>query len=169
MHRSSHNGIFWSRTRRKIISEERNDASPVMPFRELLSVVGNAVKSVKSEAIKKSFNHTLFSLPQYGSRDKQEGSKRLNNLIEIAPAFEDLVEKHQCKCIFHWQLDFVLYWLSQLIILGFEGGKKRMQNSVKSGLFSASCASVGILIKQTRKLRSMWMNAQPVGFLKSGN
>ena len=169
MHRSSHNGIFWSRTRRKMISEERNEASPVMPFRELLSVVGNAVKSVKSEAIKKSFKHTLFSLPQYGSRDKQEGSKRLNNLIEIAPAFEDLVEKHQCKCIFHWQLDFVLYWLSQLIILEFEGGKKRMQNSVKSGLFSASCASVGILIKQTRKLRSMWMNAQPVGFLKSGN
>ena len=49
-----------------------------MPFRELLSVVGNAVKSVKSEAIKKSFKHTLFSLPQYGPRDKQEGSKRFS-------------------------------------------------------------------------------------------
>ena len=65
-----------------------------MPFRELLSVVGNAVKSVKSEAIKKSFKYTLFSLPQYGSRDKQEGSKRLNNLIKIAPAFEDLAKKN---------------------------------------------------------------------------
>ena len=39
--------------------------------------------------------------PPYGSRDKQEGSMRLNNLIEIAPAFEDLVEKYQCKGIFH--------------------------------------------------------------------
>ena len=84
-----------------MISGERNEVSPVMPFRELLSVVETAVKSVKSEAIKKSFKHTLFSLPQYGSRDKQEGSKRLNNLIEIAPAFEDLVEKYQCKSIFH--------------------------------------------------------------------
>ena len=83
-----------------MISEERNEASPVMPFRELLSVVGNAVKSVKSEAIKKSFKHTLFP-PQYGSRDKQEGSKRLNNLIEIVPDFEDLAEKYQCKGIFY--------------------------------------------------------------------
>ena len=80
-----------------MISEGRNEAIPVMPFHELADVVGNAVKSVKSEAIKKSFKHTLFSLPPDGSRDKEEGSKRLNNLIEIAPAFEDLPEKYQFK------------------------------------------------------------------------
>ena len=66
-----------------------------MPFHELADVVGEAVKSVKSEAIKKSFKHTLFSLPPDGSRDKQEGSKRLTNLINIAPAFEDLPEKYK--------------------------------------------------------------------------
>ena len=68
-----------------------------MPFHELADVVGKAVKGVKSEAIKKSFKHTLFSLPADGSRDKQEGSKRLTNLIAIAPAFEDLPEKYKFK------------------------------------------------------------------------
>ena len=80
-----------------MISEERNEAIPVMPFHELADVVGEAVKSVKSEAIKKSFKHTLFSLPPDGSRYKQEGSKRLTNLIENAPAFEDLPEKYNFK------------------------------------------------------------------------
>ena len=92
---------YYLQTTRKMISEERNKASPVMPFREFLNVVGNAVKSMKSEASKKSFKHTLFSFPPEGSRDKQEGSKRLNNLIETAPAFEDLAEKYKFKGIFH--------------------------------------------------------------------
>ena len=35
---------YQLRTRRKMISEERNEASPVMTFRELLSVVENGVK-----------------------------------------------------------------------------------------------------------------------------
>ena len=80
-----------------MISEERNEAIPVMPFHELADVVGEAVKSVKLEAIEKSFTHTLFSLPPYGSRAKQEGSKRLTNLIESASAFEDLPEKYEFK------------------------------------------------------------------------
>ena len=41
------------------------------------------------------------------------------------------------------------------MILEFEEGKKGMQKSIKSELFSASCASGVILIKQARKLRSM--------------
>ena len=80
-----------------MISEGRNEAIPVMPFHELGDVVGEAVKSVKSETIKKSFKHTLFSLPPDGSRYKLEGSKSLANLIEIAPAFEDLPEKYKFK------------------------------------------------------------------------
>ena len=82
-----------------MISEGKNEAIPVMPFHELADVVGNAVKSVKSESIKKSFKQTLFSLPPDGSRDKEEGSERLNKLIEIAPAFEDLPEKYQFKVL----------------------------------------------------------------------
>ena len=73
-----------------MISEGRNEAIPVMSFHELADVVGEAVKSVKLEAIKKSFTHTLFSLPPYGSRAKQEESKRLTNLIESAPDFREI-------------------------------------------------------------------------------
>ena len=65
-----------------------------MPFHELAEVVGNAIKSVKSEHIKKSFKQTLFSLPPDGSRDKEEGSKRLNALITSAPTFEQHPEKY---------------------------------------------------------------------------
>ena len=82
-----------------MLAEERNESIPVMPFDQLADVLGNAVKSVKSDAIKKSFKQTLFSLPPDGSRDKEEGSKRLTNLIDIAPAFEDLPEKYRFKVI----------------------------------------------------------------------
>ena len=57
-----------------MISAERNEASPVMTFRELLSVVGNAVKSVKSGAIKKSFKHTLFPHPNTGLVISKKGA-----------------------------------------------------------------------------------------------
>ena len=82
-----------------MISEGRNEAIPLMPFHELADVVGEAVKSVKSEAIKKSFKHPLFSLPPDGSRDEQEGSKRLTNLIESAAPFKDLPEKCKFKVL----------------------------------------------------------------------
>ena len=52
---------YQLRTRRKMISEEKNEASPVMTFRELLSVVENAIKFVKSKPIKKSFKNTHCS------------------------------------------------------------------------------------------------------------
>ena len=84
-----------------MIAERRNEAISVMPFHELAEVVGNAIKSVKSEAIKKSFKHTLFSLPPDGSRDKEEGSKRLNALITSAPTFEQLPEKYRFQ-VFHF-------------------------------------------------------------------
>ena len=41
------------------------------------------------------------------------------------------------------------------MILELDEGKKRMQKSIKSELFSASYASGVILIKQARKLRRM--------------
>ena len=84
-----------------MIAERRNEAISVMPFHELAEVVGNAIKSVKSEAIKKSFKHTLFSLPPDGSRDKEEGRKRLNALIDSAPTFEQLPEKYRFQ-VFHF-------------------------------------------------------------------
>ena len=154
-----------------MISEGRNEAIPVMSFHELADVVGKAVKSVKSEAIKKSFKHTLFSLPPDGSRDKQEGSKRLTNLIEIAPAFEDLPEKYQFKVHSNFTLDLLklLSQLSKLMTLEFAEGRKEMQKSIKAELSSANYASGGIRTKRARKFRSTRMNVPPFGFLKSGN
>ena len=85
------------------------------------------------------------------------------------PSFRGSSGKASVQGTFHEQLDFLLYWLNQLMILEFEEGKKRMQKSLKKELFSASYASGVILRKQARKLRRMRMNAQLVGFLKSGN
>ena len=51
-----------------MLSEGRNEAIPVMPFHELAEVVGDAVKSVKSDAIKNSFKRRIF---------ENEGRKRL--------------------------------------------------------------------------------------------
>ena len=68
-----------------------------MPFHELCDLVGNAIKSVLTEAIKKSFKRILFALPADGSRDEIDGLKRLNQLIKIAPPFEELPEAYRFK------------------------------------------------------------------------
>ena len=77
----------------------RNEAIPCMPFEELCQLCGDAIKSVKSESVKKSFRHTLWSLAPDGSEDKEEGSQRLLNLIENAPPFEELPEKYKFEVI----------------------------------------------------------------------
>ena len=51
------------------------------------------------QAVKNSFKHTLFALPPDGSRDSIDGGKRLMQLIDQAPAFEDLPEKHRFKVL----------------------------------------------------------------------
>ena len=155
-----------------MISEGRNEAIPVMPFHELADVVGEAVKSVKSDAIKKSFKHTLFSLPPDGSRDRQEGSKRLTNLIEGAPAFEDLPEKYKFKVhsnVTYNLLMLLLSCLSKLTTLEFADGRKGMQKSTKAELFSVNYVNGGIRTKQARKFRSIRMSVPPFGFMKNGN
>ena len=86
---------YHLRTRRRLLAADRNEAIPVMPFHELCELVGNAIKSVSSDAIKKSFKRTLFALPADGSRDEIDGSKRLNQLIKIAPTFEELSEAYR--------------------------------------------------------------------------
>ena len=49
-------------------SEGRNEALPVMPFHELAEVVGDAVKSVKSDAIKKSFKASVRLFLEFWSK-----------------------------------------------------------------------------------------------------
>ena len=86
---------YHLRTRRVLLDAGRNEAIPVMPFNELCDLIGDAIKSVPTEVIKKSFKQTLFSLPADGSRDDIDGSKRLTSLIAQAPEFEDLPEAYR--------------------------------------------------------------------------
>ena len=71
-----------------------------MPFRQLFSIVRDTIKQVSSENIKKAFKQTLFALNPDGSEDSTRGSRRLNQLISDAPAFEDLSEKYKIKVTF---------------------------------------------------------------------
>ena len=58
----------------------RNEAILVMPFRQLCTIVSDAIEQASSENIKKSFKQTLFSLSLDGSEDTTKGSRRLETL-----------------------------------------------------------------------------------------
>ena len=57
-------------------------------------------KAVSPENIKKVFKQMLFSLNPDVSEDSTEGSRRLNELIADATAFEDLSEEYKIKVSF---------------------------------------------------------------------
>ena len=57
-------------------------------------------KAVSPENIKKVFKQMLFSLNLDVSEDSTEGSRRLNELIADATAFEDLSEEYKIKVSF---------------------------------------------------------------------
>ena len=57
-------------------------------------------KAVSPENIKKVFKKMLFSLNPDVSEDSTEGSRRLNELIADATAFEDLSEEYKIKVSF---------------------------------------------------------------------
>ena len=54
--------------------EGRNEAIPVMPFHRLADIVGNTVKAVKSESIKKAFKlaYAFFSAKQTALKIKRK-------------------------------------------------------------------------------------------------
>ena len=82
-----------------MFNEGRNEAIPLMPLHQLADILGHATKSVKSQSIKKSFKHTLFSFPADGPRDTEEGGKRLNDLIAFVPPFEQLRKNISLRCL----------------------------------------------------------------------
>ena len=57
-------------------------------------------KAVSPENIKTVFKEMLFSLNPDVSEDSTEGSRRLNELIADATAFEDLSEEYKIKVSF---------------------------------------------------------------------
>ena len=104
-----------------------NEAIPVMPFHKLVEIVGKAVKSFKSESIKKSVKHTFFSLPADGSKDEDERSKRSNDVIAIAPTFEELPENYRCEVLC---VEFIIF-LSVVEQVDEFGIRKKEGNSEK--------------------------------------
>ena len=69
------------RTRRLMLAEGKNCPVPKMPFNELCTLIANAINSVSSETIIKTFKQKLLSLPIDGSRDQEEGGKTLPRYI----------------------------------------------------------------------------------------
>ena len=134
-----------------MLSEGRNEAIPVMPFHELADVVGNAVKSVKAELIKNSFKHTLFSLPADGSKDQEEGSKRLNDLIAIAPTFEELPEKYRFEvlCV---ELMIFFCVVEQVDEFGIRRRKKGNAEKYKKRAFQCKLCKWGHSNKASKKV-----------------
>ena len=85
-------------TRRKMLAEGNNGPIPKMPFDQLYDlIIGEAIKSVPSEKVIKTFKQTLFSLPIDGSRDQVEASKKLLKLIAGAPSIDQIPEKYKLK------------------------------------------------------------------------
>ena len=86
--------------RRKMLAERENCPVPKMPFDQLCSLLADAIKSVLSERVVKTFKQTLLSLPIDGSQDQAEGSKRLLKYIATAPSVDQLPEKHKVHVTF---------------------------------------------------------------------
>ena len=78
-----------------MLNEGTNGPIPKMPFDQLCDLLAEAIKSVPSEKVIKTFRQTLLSLPIGGSRDEAEGSKRILRYIAGAPALEQIPEKYR--------------------------------------------------------------------------
>ena len=61
-----------------------------MPFEEMCELIADAIKSIPSERVIKTFKQTLFSLPLDFSKDQTEGSKSLLEYIAKAPNIDEL-------------------------------------------------------------------------------
>ena len=83
--------------RRKMLAEGNNGPIPTMPFDQLYDLIGEAIESVPSEKVIKTFKQTLFSLPIDGSTDQAEGNKKLLKLIAGAPSIDQIPGKYKLK------------------------------------------------------------------------
>ena len=88
---------YHIKARRKMLAEGNNGPIAKMPFDQLCDLIGDAIKSVPSDNVIKTFEQTIFSLPIDGSRDQAEGSKELLKLITGAPRIDQIPEKYKLK------------------------------------------------------------------------
>ena len=80
-----------------MLSEVKIGPIPQMPFEEMCELLAEAMKSIPSERVIKTFKQTLFSLPVDGSKDQTEGSKSLLDFIAKAPSFDELSPDERSK------------------------------------------------------------------------
>jgi len=80
-----------------MLSEGKNAPIPQMPFSEMCDLLSDAMKSIPSERVIKTFKQTLFSLPLDGSKDQTEGSKSLLDFIAKAPSLDELSPDERSK------------------------------------------------------------------------
>ena len=66
------------------------------------------------------------------SEDSTEGSRRLNELIPDATAFEDLSEEYKIKVSFAPLKMIVYNFLSNMMILAYEGAKQELLKTQKT-------------------------------------
>ena len=78
-----------------MLAEGKNGPVPKMPFDELCSLIADAIKSVPSETIIKTFKQTLLSLPIDASMDQEEGGKTLLRYMAEAPSIDEIPEKYR--------------------------------------------------------------------------
>ena len=105
-----------------MLAEGNNGPIPKMPFDKLCDLIGDAMKSVPSEKVIKTFKQTLFSLPIDGFRDQAEGSKKLLKLIARAPNIDQIPGKYTLK-VSDFAMSHIIVHL-RLMTAEFEGEKK---------------------------------------------
>ena len=134
-----------------MLREGRNEAIPVTPFHKLAELVGNSVKSFKSESIKKSFKHTFFSLPTDGLKDEDKRSKGLNDVIAIAPTFEELPENYRCEVLC---VEFIIFLsvVEQADEFGIRHRKKGNSEKYKKRNFQCKLCTWGHSNKTIKKV-----------------
>ena len=86
---------YHLRAWRKMLFEGKNGPILKMPFNELCTLLGEAIKSVSSAKVIKTFKQTLLSLPLDGSRDQAEGSNKLLRYIAEVPSIDEIPEKYK--------------------------------------------------------------------------
>ena len=149
------------------MNEGTNGPIPKMPFDQLCDLIAEAIKSVPSEKVIKTFKQTLLSLPIDGSRDEAEGSKRILRYIAGAPTLDQIPQKYRS----HVTYTVVFFRLVKLrsMLTGFESEMLAQLKSTRIAYSNASFVVGLIRTNIRRKPRNMGRSAPLFGSTKIGS
>ena len=161
---------FWSTPQTPLTthkSKTEGTADSSLYFDRLCDLISEAINSVPSKKVIKTFKQTLLSLPIDGSRDEVEGSKRLLKYIAEAPSLEEIPGKYRSHVTYMRVLS--MFVKLRLMLTELEGEVLVQLESTKIVLSNTSFA-VGLIQKNiSRKRKSMRRNVQLLGSSKIGN